>query len=67
MAIQSLKQLTVRIDKVVNSQYLVTEYLKKDLVWHNWFVFQDLEMDITFISDSKEELFEQIENHYSNL
>jgi len=67
MAIQSLKQLTVRIYKVVNSQYLVTEYLKKDLVWHNWFVFQDLDLDITFIADSKEELYEQIENQYMNL
>ena len=65
--IQSLKQLTVRIDKIVKSQYLVTEYLKKDLVWDNWFVFQDLDTDITFIGDSKEELFEQIENQYMNL
>ena len=65
--IQSLKQLTVRIDKIVKSQYLVTEYLKKDLVWDNWFVFQDLDTDITFTADSKEELFEQIENQYMNL
>ena len=65
--IQSLKQLTVRIDKIVKSQYLVTEYLKKDLVWDNWFVFQDLDTDITFTGDSKEDLYEQIENQYMNL
>jgi len=65
--IQSLKQLTVRIDKIVNCNYTVSEILQKDVVWTNYFTFQDFDTGITLTADSKEDIFEQIENQYNDL
>lgn len=64
--IQSLKQLTVRIDKLGIEKYGVTEEMKKTEVFHNWFTFIETDTGVAFTADNKDELYELIENHYTD-
>lgn len=66
MAIQSLKQLTVRIDKLGIEKYKVIETIIRDDVFHNYFLFLDHENGVSFTADNKDELYELIENHYTD-
>ena len=64
--IQSLKQLTVRIDKLGIEKYRVVEQMEKTEVFHNWFTFIEAETGVAFMADNKDELYELIENHYTD-
>jgi hypothetical protein len=64
--IQSLKQLTVRIDKLGIENYKVFEQMEKAEVFHNSFTFIENETGVSFIADNKEDLYELIENHYTS-
>ena len=66
MAIQSLKQLTVRIDKLGIEKYRVVEQMEKTEVFHNWFTFMETETGVSFMADNKDELYELIENYYTD-
>ena len=66
MAIQSLKQLTVRIENLGIKKYKVNEEMERIEVLYNWFIFIDYDTDVTFSADNKDELYELIENHYTD-
>jgi len=66
MAIQSLKQLTVRIDKLGITQYHVRELIEKIDIHRCFFTFNDYETGITFDADNKDKLYELTENHYTD-